>query len=124
MKKVVVAALLIVANSLSGGPSAFAQVPFRYLTPAETKAFDECLHTAWVYDYCRDNAHWFLWNYSQSFLACVYANGGGKLPMNGRTWFNTDDYCRSRAQRRWYQESHCIEQNDFESSWKPHPSAA
>ncbi len=96
MKRVIVAALLIVANSLIGAPSVFAQAP----TPAGTKAFHECLHAAWVEDYCRNNTQWLFANYGPSFLACVYANGGGRFPMHGRTWFNTEDYCRIRAQSR------------------------
>jgi hypothetical protein len=98
MKRGIVAALLMIANFLIDAPSVFAQAPFRLLTPAETKALDECLHAVWVDEYCRNNTQWLFADYSRSFLACVYANGGRPLPM--RTWFNTEDYCRSRAQNR------------------------
>jgi hypothetical protein len=100
MKRVIVAALLIAANFLIGTPSVFAQEPFRLLTPAQTNAFHQCLHAVWVDDYCRNNTPWFFQNYGRSFMACVYANGGGKFPINGRTWYDAEDYCRSRAQSR------------------------
>jgi hypothetical protein len=95
MKRAIVAPLLIAASFLIGPPSVFAQEPFR-----QTKAFHECLRAAWVDDYCRNNTPWFFQNYGRSFMACVNANGGGKFPINGRTWYDAEDYCRSRTQSR------------------------
>ena len=33
-----------------------------------------------------------------SLSARVIANGGGRFPLEGRTWSNTDDYCWAAAQ--------------------------
>jgi hypothetical protein len=96
MKRVVTVTLLMAANFLIGSWSVRAQQSFHVLTPSEMSAFHECMHTAWVNDYCRNTTQWFLPNYSRWFLACVHANGGGKYPMDGRNWSNTEDYCRSR----------------------------
>lgn len=57
-------------------------------TPAQARAYHDCLYAAWVEDYCRAN--------SKAVDACIIANGGGHFPLSGR-WF-TDDYCWYAAQ--------------------------
>ena len=101
MKRVIVAALHIVPSLLPiGASSVSAQVPFPAFTTAGTRGFNACLYAAWVDDYCRKSVFWSFRSYGDSFLACVYANKGGKFPMVGRTWYNTEEYCRIRAQGR------------------------
>jgi hypothetical protein len=93
-------ATLLIGASLTIGSAAVAQVPARAFAIHGTKAFNACLFTAWVADYCRLHNHWFARDYNESFRACVLANGGGKFPMEGRTSFNTEDYCRAMAHAR------------------------
>jgi hypothetical protein len=99
MLKIGVATLLIGA-SLTVGTAAVAQVPPRVFAIHGTRAFNACLFAAWVADYCRMHNHWFSPDYDESFRACVLANGGGRFPMDGRTGFNTEDYCRAMAHVR------------------------
>jgi hypothetical protein len=95
MLKIIVSVLI--GTSLTIGTGAFAQAPLRHFPVQGTKAFNECLFAAWVDDYCRGHIHWFARSYDEFYRACVIANGGGRFPMDGRTGFNTEDYCRARA---------------------------
>jgi hypothetical protein len=99
MLKIVVATFLIGSN-LMIGTAAIAQVPFRTFAIHGTKALDACLFAAWVADYCRMHNHWFARDYDESLRACVLTNGGGRFPLDGRTAFNTEDYCRAMAHIR------------------------
>src|SRR5258708_27491974 len=101
MKRFLIAALLIVPSLLPiADSSALAQVPFPAFTTTATRAFNACVYAAWVADFCRNTAFWSSQSYGESFLACVSANKGGKFPLAGRSWYNTAEYCRIRAQGR------------------------
>jgi hypothetical protein len=101
MKRLIVAVLLIVPSLLPiAASSVLAEVPFHAFTTTGTRAFNACLYAAWVDDYCRNIAFWSSQSYGESFLACVDANKGGKFPLAGRSWYNTEEYCRIRAQGR------------------------
>jgi hypothetical protein len=102
MRKLGVLAALLATPSLFlvGVSAAFSQDPFPAFTTSGTRAFNACLYAAWVDDYCRNSVLWFSRSYSESYFACVSANKGGKFPMAGRTWYNTEGYCRVQARGR------------------------
>lgn len=101
MKVLVMAAALVVGHFLINSSPAFAQQRSALLLPpAETRAYHACLFEAWVEDYCRANSWRPTANYDRVYSACVVANGGGKFPLGGRNWDNTDDYCWHAARGR------------------------
>jgi hypothetical protein len=93
--KFVIAGTVLAIACLGRPLPSYSQV---LLSPVESRAYHACLFAAYIDDYCRENsgrldAHW-----GRVYSACVAANGGGRFPLDGRTWYNTDDYCWSRAQ--------------------------
>jgi len=98
MKSVVVAVFLTMPGLVTCNSAAHAEVPFRAFATTGTRAFNACLYAAWVDDYCRNTVLWF--SREGDYRACVYANKGGKFPMVGRTWYNTEEYCRVQARGR------------------------
>jgi hypothetical protein len=102
MKSVVVAVFLTMPGLvLACSSAAFAEVPFHAFATTDTRAFNACLYAAWVEDYCRNIAFWSSSrSFGESFLACVYANKGGKFALVGRIWYNTEEYCKIRTHDR------------------------
>jgi hypothetical protein len=100
MKAVVIAATLAAVCLLANCSESFAQDPFRVLlTPRAMRAYHTCLYEAWIEDYCHGNSARPTASYDRVFAACVVANHGGRFPLPGRDWSNTDDYCWSAARR-------------------------
>lgn len=100
MKALVMAATLVAGHYLLSPSSAFAQERYGViLTPHELRAYHACLFEAWIEDYCGGNSWRPTASAGRVFPACVIANGGGRFPMEGRTWNNTDDYCWNAARR-------------------------
>lgn len=67
------------------------------LTPLEARAYHACLFAAWIENYCYGNSARPTANYDRVLATCIAANGGGRFPLEGRTLFNTDDYCWAAA---------------------------
>jgi hypothetical protein len=99
MKSLVIAAALAVGHFLLNSSAAFSQerAGLGLLSPSESRAYHACLFAAWVEDYCRENSWRLDARYSRVYNTCVIANGGGRFPLYGRTWYNTDDFCWSEA---------------------------
>ena len=98
MKVLVMVATLVVGHFFIGSSPVFAQQRSAlFLTRAETRAYHACIFEAWIEDYCHANSWRLTASYDRVYAACVVANGGGKFPLYGRHWFNTDDYCWSVA---------------------------
>jgi hypothetical protein len=58
------------------------------LTPEQAHAaYQACLYENWVHEWCHAN--------SSAYTACVYANGGGRYPLDGKLF--TEDYCARTA---------------------------
>ena len=98
MKALVIAGALGVGLCLISGSHTIAgDRSGVLLTPSETRAYRACLFEAWIQDYCHGNSARRTATYDRVYPACVIANGGGRFPLEGRTWFNTDDYCWEAA---------------------------
>jgi len=95
MKVHLIAAALVLGLGPIGASSASAEGVL--LTPPEARAYHACLHEAWVQDWCHGNSGRPSANYERVFAACVVAYGGGRFPLDGRHWGNTDDYCWAAA---------------------------
>lgn len=63
------------------------------LTPAQQRAYNACLWEAWIDDWCAGNSDRPTSTYGRIREACIASYGGGRFPMVGRTYANTDDYC-------------------------------
>jgi hypothetical protein len=101
MKVLVTAAALVLGHFLINSSPAFAQQRLGLrLTAAETRAYHACLFEAWVEDYCRGISWRPTASSDRVYAACVVANGGGRFPLAGRKWDNTDDYCWHAARGR------------------------
>jgi len=98
MKALVGAAALVVGHLLINCSPASSQdhLPV-LLSPDETHAYYACLKAAWVEDYCRANSARWSATYDRVLQACIVANGGGNFPLNGRHWWDRDDYCWAAA---------------------------
>jgi len=97
MKTFITAAVLGLGLYLTSSSAVFAdgwrwfkpaQQRWGLLTPEQRRAYQACLYSAWVYDYCRENA--------RSVGACIIANGGTSFPVDGHRF--TNDYCWYAAQ--------------------------
>ena len=100
MTRLVVAAILALVVIFVGCCESFAEVHLGVLlTPRGARTYHACLFEAWVEDYCHSNAARWTASYDRVYSACVLTNGGGRFPLPGRTWFNTDDYCWGAAHR-------------------------
>jgi hypothetical protein len=98
MKWLLVAIALAASQLWIDGLAAFAQEREGVLlTRGEARAYHACLFAAWVEDYCRENSWKPTANWDRVYLTCVAANGGGRFPLAGRNWRNTDDYCAAAA---------------------------
>ena|SRR6516165_2808663 len=94
MKVSALAATLVMAHFLIGVSPAFAQHRSGLiLTPAERRTYQACLFEAWIEDYCRGNSLRPTSSRDRVYATCVVANGGGRFPLVGLDWSNTDDYC-------------------------------
>jgi hypothetical protein len=97
MRALIVAAALVVGLAANCSES-FAQDPYGVLlTPRQMRAYHACLFEAWIEDYCHRNSARPTASYDRVFAACVVANRGGRFPLPGRDWSNTDDYCWNAA---------------------------
>lgn len=84
---------------LFGSFSSFAQTALHPLTPAQKRAYHDCIYTAYVDDYCRHNYQGWWSAFEQQLEECTVANKGGKYPIGYRTWGpGIEDYCRAAVQ--------------------------
>ncbi len=91
---------LVLGISLIHSSGSLAQDGYgALLTPSEARAYRACLFEAWIEDWCHGNSGRPTATYERVYPACVAANGGGRFPLEGRNWFNTDDYCWNAARR-------------------------
>jgi hypothetical protein len=98
MKVLVTAAILVVSQLLiSLSPALPQQRLGSRFAATETSAYNACLFAAWIDDYCRGNSWRPTASEDRVYRACIFANGGGRFPLAGRTTNNTDDYCRLAA---------------------------
>jgi hypothetical protein len=100
MKTLVVAGALVLDLCLLAGSSAFAD--YRdgiLLTRSEARAYHACLYEAWIQDWCHANSARPTSSYERVYAGCVLANRGGRFPLEGRSFANTDDYCWTAAHR-------------------------
>jgi hypothetical protein len=98
MTRLAVAAMLALGAVFVGCFESFAEAPLGVLLPPRaTRAYHACLFEAWIEDYCHGSASRWTATYDRVYPLCVLANGGGRFPLPGRTWFNTDDYCWDAA---------------------------
>lgn len=98
MRAVTVAGALVLCVCLTAGSSAFAG--YRHgilLSPREARIYRACISGAWIEDWCRVNAGRFSGTYERLYVQCIVANRGGRVPLDGRSWPNTDDYCWTMA---------------------------
>jgi hypothetical protein len=99
MKALVIAGALVLGLCL-GGSSAFAEYRNSVLlTHSEARSYRACLFEAWIQDWCHGNSARLTSTYERVYAGCVAANGGGRFPLEGRDWTNTDDYCWAAAHR-------------------------
>jgi hypothetical protein len=74
------------------------------LSRPQQRAYRACVFEAWIEDWCHRNAARPTATYERVYRECVVVNGGGRFPLAGRTWFNTDDYCWAAAHSiAWHQ---------------------
>jgi hypothetical protein len=93
---------LILGLALAGASAAVAGSPGRsLLSPTEARAYRACLFEAWLQEYCGGNSLRPTSTAGRVYTTCVLANGGGRFPLEGRTYGNTDDYC-------WYAAQHVV----------------
>jgi hypothetical protein len=94
MRAIAVAGTLFFVICVIASSSAFAQ--YRrgiLLTHSQARAYHACLYEAWIQDWCQGHAAWPTATYERVYAGCVVANRGGRIPLAGRTYANTDDYC-------------------------------
>ena len=77
-----------------GTTVASAQDIYRPLTRAEKSAYEACLYTIWVNDYCGATTVVVPWAASR-VRACVFANGGNRFPVAWPRPVSAEDYCRA-----------------------------
>jgi hypothetical protein len=94
MKRMMAAVFVAVSLGGTGTMIAFAQDIYRPLTRAENNAFEACLHTIWVNDYCGATTFVVPWATSR-VRACVIANGGNRFPVPWPRPWSAEDYCRA-----------------------------
>jgi hypothetical protein len=100
MRAAVIAIGLIVGYISINALPAVAQSKLHILlSPAEASAYRACLFEAWIQDYCHGNSSRPTASYERVYLGCVSANRGGRFPLVGRNWLNTDDYCWNAAKK-------------------------
>lgn len=91
------AAACIISLVATGTTLASAQDLYRPLTRAERSAYEACLYTIWVNDYCGATTFVVPWAVSR-VGACVTANGGNRFPVAWPRPLSADDYCRAAVQ--------------------------
>jgi hypothetical protein len=98
MKALVIAGLVVCELCLIGSSGAFASYRQGFLlTPSERRAYHVCLHEAWIVEWCRANSAVPTATWGRVYPACVLANRGGRFPLVGWWYDNTDDYCWTAA---------------------------
>jgi hypothetical protein len=101
MKRLITSGLVL-GLALASGSLAFAGPSGRsLLSPMEARAYRACLFEAWIQEYCGGNSMRPTSTAGRVYTTCVLANGGGRFPMEGRTYANTDDFC-------WYAAQHVV----------------
>jgi hypothetical protein len=74
--------------------TASAQDIYRPLTRAEKSAYEACVYTIWVNDYCGATTFVVPWAASR-VRACIIANGGNRFPVAWPRPISAEDYCRA-----------------------------
>ncbi len=97
MKLIGVGVLVTAVFSAAAPAAVSAQDLYRPLTGAERRAFEACLHTIWVNDYCGATNFVVPWAASQ-IRACVVANSGDTFPVQSPRPWNPQDYCRAAVE--------------------------
>jgi hypothetical protein len=89
------AAIAIIVSGLTAMAWTLASAGELYRPPVhvERGAFEACMFSAWVEDYCA-SSYPFSSLASAWVRACVIANGGGKFPIARPYIWDVEDYCR------------------------------
>ena len=98
MKATLATAALIAACSSFNCTSALSQEHVRLLSYGQRQAYNACLTSAWVGDFCRGHSWGIFASYDITYAACVEAdtrrNAAAPNP-----YLTPEEYCWQRARR-------------------------
>jgi hypothetical protein len=91
----------IIASALTAMAWTLASAAELHRPPlhVERGAFEVCMFSAWVEDYCA-SSYPFSSPASAWVRACVVANGGGTFPIARPYVWDLEDYCRNAVGNR------------------------
>jgi len=100
MRVIVLAAALAVGCAFVDCSAAFSQEQRILLTPAQTRAYHDCLTAAWLLEYCQTHAWGAFGSYDRTKAECLAADRADVFALRDRRYFeNNESYCWNQAHR-------------------------
>jgi len=99
MKALITTAALVVGSLLIYGSPATAQEHWHPLSYAQRKAYDSCVTSAWVADFCRGHSWGLFASNDLTYAGCVFADTHRRRVV-ASPYANIEEYCWRRVRGR------------------------